>query len=353
MGTHHLIRPWESALFRRCRRAWDLGARERQDYEPVAPTRVFDFDEAVRDALEVYYFPGMWDWNRDIVRPLAIKAFDRSMRRHREDYERHRELSDEQQRDWEDQLERGSDMLACYFDWALEVDRFTPIQVAAQFDIVVPDPDNPDDGLTTPDGRGIWYRVRVDMVVMDEHELYWLVEHTIADSGAWRELDALLLDEQSLTRSWAWQLGFLGEIEGTIHTELSTAAPEHPQTTEVQAMGGPNGFVVQHTSESFRRTEVPRGTVELERRGLEVALETRDMTDPALRLYPNPSWEHCSSCPYRAPCVAMTQGVDEGPILEASFRKRPASDFEPGRLGSVWGFVPDVYRVAEHRSPGG
>lgn len=118
-------------------------------------------------------------------------------------------------------------------------------------------------------------------------------------------------------------------------------------------MGGPNGFVVQHTSESFRRTEVPRGTVELERRGLEVALETRDMTDPALRLYPNPSWEHCSSCPYRAPCVAMTQGVDEGPILEASFRKRPASDFEPGRLGSVWGFVPDVYRVAEHRSPGG
>lgn len=353
MGTHHMIRPWESAMFRRCRRAWDLGARERQDYEPVEPTRVFDFGEAIRDALEVYYFPGMWDWNRDIVRPLAIKAFDRSMRRHREDYESHRELSGEQQRDWEEQLAQGSDMLARYFDWALEVDRFTPIQVAAQFDIVVPDPDDPGDGLTTSDGRGIWYRVRVDMVVMDEHELYWLAEHTIADAGAWRELDALLLDEQSLTRSWAWQLGFLGEVEGTIHTELSTAAPQQAQTTEVAALGGPNGFIVQHTSECFRRTEIPRGTAELDRRGLEIGLETRDMTDPALRLYPNPSWEHCSTCPYRAPCIAMTQGVDERPILEASFRKRPGSDFEPGRLGSVWGFVPDVYRVAEHRSPGG
>ncbi len=352
MGTHHVIRPWESALFRRCRRAWDLGARERQDYEPVEPARVFDFDEAIRDALEVYYFPGMWDWNRDIVRPLAIKAFDRSMRRHRAGYGRHRGLSGEQQRDWEEQLDRGGDLLTRYFDWAAEVDRFTPVQVAAQFDIVVPDPDRPGDGLTTPEGRGIWYRIRVDMVVMDEHELYWLAEHTIADSGAWREVDALLLDEQSLTRSWAWQLGFLGEIEGTIHTELSTAVPQRPQCTEVQALGGASGFIVQHTSDCFRRTEIPRSTAELERRGVEVALETRDMTDPALRLYPNPSWEHCSGCPYRSPCVAMTQGLDEGPILEASYLKRVGSEFEPGRLGSVWGFVPEVHRVAEHRVPG-
>jgi hypothetical protein len=78
----------------------------------------------------------------------------------------------------------------------------------------------------------------------------------------------------------------------------------------------------------------------------------QDMTDPAVRIYPNASWENCSSCAYRQPCLAITQGVDENAILEASYRKRVSEDFEPGRLGSVWGFVPDIYRVAEHRGPG-
>ncbi|MQA12713.1 MAG: hypothetical protein GEV09_00670 [Pseudonocardiaceae bacterium] len=352
MGTHHVIRPWESALFRRCRRAWDLGARERQDYEPVEPAGVFDFDEAVREALEVYYFPGMWDWDRVIVRPLAVKAFDKSMWRQRAAYEQHRELSAEQRRDFEERLEQGADLLARYFDWALEVDRFTPIQVAAQFDVTIPDPDSPGDGLTTPDGRGIWYRVRVDMVVMDEHELYWLVEHRVADP-AWRDLDELLLDEQSLTRSWAWQLGFLGDLEGTIHTELRPGASHAAETTDVAAHDGPSGFIIAHRSESFRRTEIPRGPTELHRRGVEVALETKDMIDPALRVYPNPVWEHCAVCAYRSPCIAMTQGLDERLILEQSYRRRSGPEFEPGRLGSVWGFVPDVYRVAEHRAPGG
>jgi hypothetical protein len=78
----------------------------------------------------------------------------------------------------------------------------------------------------------------------------------------------------------------------------------------------------------------------------------QDMTDQAVRIYPNPSWEHCSSCAYRAPCLAMTQGIDERPTLQASYRKRAGGDFELGRLGSVWGFVPEIHRVAEYRAPG-
>jgi hypothetical protein len=48
----------------------------------------------------------------------------------------------------------------------------------------------------------------------------------------------------------------------------------------------------------------------------------------------------------------MIQGTDENEILETSYRKRVSEDFELGRLGSVWGFVPDIYRVGEHRAPG-
>jgi len=354
VSVNYVARPWESRLFRRCRRAWDLGARERQGYEPIEPAQVFDFGEAMHDALDVYYFPGMWDWNRAIVRPLALAGFEKSMRRQRDAYTQTREVSSAQVQDWERHLELGTGVLERYFEWAHDVDRFTPIQVASQFDIALPDPADPHRGLTTPQGRPLQYRVQIDLVVIDDHELYWLVEHRIINDSRWPDLEALRLDEQALARSWAWQLGFLAKLEGTIHNELRVVAPAAAATPEVQVRVSPGvgGITTQRGTEFFRRTHIPRPELEIERHGIAVALEMQDMTDPSLRIYPNPSWEHCSGCAYRPPCLAITQGVDERPILEASYRKRAGGDFELGRLGSVWGFVPEIHRVAEHRAPG-
>ena len=44
----------DRAAFKRCRRQWDFGARERQNLEPVEAATVPDLDLAVRDALAVY-----------------------------------------------------------------------------------------------------------------------------------------------------------------------------------------------------------------------------------------------------------------------------------------------------------
>ncbi|MDQ3761503.1 MAG: PD-(D/E)XK nuclease family protein [Actinomycetota bacterium] len=352
MSVNYVARPWERRLFRRCRRAWDLGARERQDYELIEPTQVFDFGEAIHDALDVYYFPGMWEWNRAIVRPLAVKGFEKSMRRQRDAYEQVRTLSGEQVRDWEQHLELGTGVLQRYFEFAASVDRFTPIGVASQFDISLPHPTDPDTGLTTPDGRPLRYRARIDLAVIDDHELYWLVEHRVITDPHWPELDQLRIDEQALTRSWAWQLGFLAKLEGTIYNELRAVAPSNGKAeVDVRALPAAGGIITQRSTESFRRTQLPRTELEIERQGTAVALEMQDMIDPSVRIYPNPSWEHCASCVYRPPCLAMTQGIDERPILETSYRKRASEDFELGRLGSVWGFVPETYRVGEHRAP--
>lgn len=74
------------------------------------------------------------------------------------------------------------------------------------------------------------------MALIDEHDLHWLVEHRVVDS-AWTSLDELLLDEQSLTRCWAWQSEFLAPIEGTIHTELRTGVPDETvDGTDVQVI---------------------------------------------------------------------------------------------------------------------
>jgi hypothetical protein len=165
----------------------------------------------------------------------------------------------------------------------------------------------------------------------------------------------LLLDEQSLSRSWSWELGFLAKIEGTIHNELrKDVADGHDaaDAIDVQVMEGPTGLIKQQSNGLFRRTQIPRSESEFERHRTHTALEILDMTDPTVRLYPNPSRENCSSCAYYQPCMAMNYGLDERAILETSYRKRTSEDFEPGRLGSVWGFVPPIVRVAEWGSGG-
>lgn len=357
MSAHHVTRPWESLLFKRCRRAWDLGSRERQDYEPIEPNQVFDFGEAVHDALDVYYFPGMWEWNRAIVRPLAVTGFEKSMRRQRAAYEQFREPTAEQVQDWEEHLALGSALLERYFGWAAQTDRFTPVQVATQFDVTVPDPESPGSGLITQDGRGVQFRARIDTVVIDDHELYWLVEHRIVAGPEWSPLDQLILDGECLTRAWAWQEGFLAKLEGTVHNELRMTLPagagtDQPGEIGLRAVPGAGGVITQRSSGAFRRTHIPRTALEIERHGTAVAFEIQDSIDPGVRIYPNPTAENCAHCGYRAPCLAINQGVDARPILEGSYRHRVAEDFQPGRLGSVWGFVPETHRIDEYRRRG-
>jgi hypothetical protein len=194
------------------------------------------------------------------------------------------------------------------------------------------------------------------MVAVDEHELYWLVDHRVV-SGDWPDLDHLMLDEQILTRSWAWELGFLARVSGTIHNELRLPSPGEPDRPDRAPVSSPGGtgvspevdmqvidrgsrLVRQQSDERFRRTQIPRPRAEIEGAGARVASEARTMTGRNVAVYPTPADGLCAACLYRPPCLALMQGDDPGPILQASYQPRTRPDFEEGRLGSVWGFVP-------------
>jgi hypothetical protein len=62
------------------------------------------------------------------------------------------------------------------------------------------------------------------------------------------------------------------------------------------------------------------------------------MVDPDVRLWPSPSPEHCGSCQFVAPCLAVERGGDVRAVLEAGYRDRGPERVEPGRLGAAtWG----------------
>jgi hypothetical protein len=77
----------ERASFLRCGRQWDLAAGMRQNArqnirqnpEPANSPAAPDLERAIRDALAVYYFPGMWDWDNGVRLPLVGQELDRTL----------------------------------------------------------------------------------------------------------------------------------------------------------------------------------------------------------------------------------------------------------------------------------
>jgi hypothetical protein len=362
----YVIRAGEREWFKRCRRAWDLGSRSRQDLEPLAPEPVLDLGRALRFALALYYYPGMWEWPRAVVLPKVFDGFALDLARQRESVAR--ALTEDEERDWEEQASAGRQLLEAYLEWAPGIDRFVPVRVGADFDVQIPDPRSPGHDLVSPAGEVIRYQGRVDLLVVDEHDAYWVVEHRLAVDG-WAELDELVLGEDPVAACWAWELFYLGmRITGTIHNELRLPA-EEPTVPQVegaarrprardwararakamaaplpghrrmyaQSVTDPGGVVVEEGGDLFRRTRIPRGGEELGRLGIRLAEEALDMVDPALRLYPSPRAESCSRCHFRRPCIAMNEGADPAVLLDAAYRRRPPEGPEEGRLGgSTW-----------------
>jgi hypothetical protein len=360
--------PADRGAFKRCRRQWDLGARERQNYEPARPAAVPDLDLAVRDALAVYYFPGMWDWQRSVVLPLVLQGFARSMGR--------------QPGAGGGELAAGEGLLRRYFDWAPGVDRFSPVQVECAFEVNLPDPAGGDRELVLADGRPIRYQGRADLLAGDEHDHYWIVAHRVVDRFG--PADELLLDEELVAACWAMERLYPGmRVAGTVHNELRWPAPPAPRTAwsrlrrrpvhsdrqnrrsgrhqrglpQHEASGGGRSLpyarrgvarpgppdadtdaVASQGDGEFRRTRVRRDRAELQAMGARLAAEALEMVDPGLSLHPSPAPEHCGTCQFVGPCLAMERGDDVRVVLEAGFRDRGPERVEPGRLGAAtWG----------------
>jgi hypothetical protein len=345
------LRPSDRTWFKRCRRSWDLGSRLRRNLEPIEQPYALDLDRALRDGLAVYYFPGMWEWDRKVVLPLAFAAFEKSMRRQRED----RHLTPAEEETWERGLAEGRQLLDQYLAWAPVADRFWPVRVETDFDVQIPDPTTADTDLVSPEGRAVRYGGRVDLLLVDEYDAYWVVRHRLVDR--FTETDLLVLDDELVAACWAWELFYLGmRISGTIHNELRLGG-EPPDPAEpvrrprashafararaqhrrmyAQAEYVPSEIVEEEGGGMFRRTRIPRTRAALDDLGRRVAVEALEMLDAALPLYPTPTPEHCSACTFRAPCLAMNEGADAEAILTMNYRVRPPEAPEEGRLGAV------------------
>lgn len=333
----------DRAAFKRCRREWDLSSRNRHNLEPESPPGPVDLSRAVHDALAVYYFPGMWEWDRAIVQPLVRQALDRSVRAQVD------AGADEPERE---SIERGHALLDAYAGWAPSVDYFTPIRIDTDFEVNIPNPAAPGLNLVTQDEREIRYGDRVDLLVIDSDDAYWVVQHRLVTDG-WADHEALQLDERTIAWAWAWPHFYLGmQITGTIYNEIrvdaagmDAHAAQAPRSGErlparhrrMYARSGTVSGERLHAegTEDFRRTLVRRGEAELAVAGANLAAEVSIATGADLEIFPSPEPSVCARCPYRSPCLLLNQGADASHELSQSYRQRPPEVVTEGRLGGV------------------
>ncbi len=292
--------PADRSSFKRCRRAWDFGAESRQRLRPRNSSSGPDVATALRRALEVYYFPGMWAWPRPVVLPLVHAAYERAMA----------QVSSEPPPRAED-LSAGHRFLDAYSLWAPTEDVFTPMQVAIDLEINVPDPVLSDRDLVTPEGQAVRFCTWLDGIVFGDDDRPWLLLHRFVTR--WYPTEILGVEMDALTDGWAWTHYALDpRLGGVLFNEL---------------------FVHGSAGESFRRTVVPATGAELAAAGRQLGYEVLDMVDAGLVLYPNPTMANCEPCQFLAPCRAVRTSGSAAVALSDLYERRGAEPLVEGRLG--------------------
>lgn len=358
MAFEYVVPAGDRDAFLTCRRAWDLSARERGNREPAVTEVLADPATALRHALAVYYFPGMWDWQPGMVLRLVRMAFLDELTAQRARYLRaHRaeRLDEEQEQACARARDEGLALLEGYFGWAPTVDELSPVLVGGEFDVQVPDPGRPGRNLVTPAGQPVHYRDRIDLLVIDGADGYWMVEHRLV-RGSFTAPDVLRLTERCLSWCWAWELFYPGmRIEGTVFNELRDDVPvpaEGPATpTRRGSIPQSRGTYLRPWAQpdpplddpgeldpvvtgdgAFRRVVVPRARAELAAFGERLAVQLDAMTAPDVDRHPAPADRRCAACGFRAPCLTMNLGEDPAALLAAGYVAR-THEPTPGRLG--------------------
>ena len=342
-----LISSEEMASFRRCRRQWDFGAPARRNLEPIIDDRDPDVSDAIREALAVYYFPGMWDWDRSMVERLALAALPRFL------------PADSPE------LDIAGAILERYFAWAPSVDGFAPIRVTSTYEARVPDVRAPAQGLLDARGMPVDFAGRIDLLVTDESDRYWAVRHLVS-RGDWTSERVLRIADADLIDAWGWQaaypgLSIVGTVANELRLDLADAAPMAPRPAprphEAQHVAGGGGrSIPQHqrawvggqqpveettrveTGDAFRRTWIPCSPQDYVVAGLRVGRLAAEMLEPTVPVHPTPAAAHCPACPFLDPCIAMNRALAADEMLATAFRPHVRAAVVAGRLGAAtWG----------------
>jgi len=333
----HIVHTSERTQFKKCRQMWDFASPNRQALTPKYEAQALRFGTAVHAGLEHYYDPVTWPLPDGLGAAMAFtEAYP---------FIGDENTSDEDRQAWRDEVQLGIGMLRHYAQWAKSLDTFTPIGVETSFEL-------PIDGVfcSCPNDdhdRQVYYAGRIDLILKDEHDNLWLVDHKTAKG--FKDTEWLALDDQCGSYLWAAQKVTGKQFKGIIYNELLKALPSPPavlkngnlsvnknQNTTLDLFlrsikegdydAAPYLDVLEHLraqgNKFFRRTQVSRSQRELEILEKRIATEAQEMVRPDVAIYPTPGPFNCAYCDFKAPCMGIQDGSEIEFMITDQYKKR-------------------------------
>lgn len=336
-GKVYTVSTSDRVTFKRCRRKWDFGSRNRQSLalttgEVVTPLWLgtgFHF------ALEDHYGYNLFGNPMDSWRAYV-------------DSHRRSELPD----DHKEAGELAVGMLTYFYeDWlpqhgepfpTLWIDGVPQVEVNVRIPLDIPPP---------PGYISVEYSTTFDRLALDPLGRVVVVDYKTAARAY--EAGRLELDPQVSSYFWAARLIYGDQVEGAVWHIFLKAVPDAP---EVLKNGELSKNKQQHTTAAiYRKTlmeyfgKVPPGYADIlnhfaaqeneygdkfitresiyrnltfgENEERKIFSEIHDMIDPGLSLYPNPTRDCSWDCNYKAPCLSMDDGSDFEYMLETEYEK--------------------------------
>jgi hypothetical protein len=377
----HEIHTSERRSFRGCRRRWDWIFRE--SYYPIMTAKPLEFGTAYHLAMETYYNPETWSWDREIISAYAIKAFTEKCLQQKKKALAATDqvaLDPEVEADYAERVLLGQGMLKYYFEQvAPKLDaHLTPLKVEIAFMVPIPHPetgedvwcrcdncwkkwfdrfcDEPDfhDNRARWEGLPVVYAGRLDALVQDSDGGYWIVDWKTARNVSQND-EFLYLDDQVGSYPWAlWKLGI--KVRGFLYHEQRKGYPQPPKKNKARRLGclfsvAKNQDVDYDTYlatiqaedaeayeagyyddmltwlqeagvEYYKRHQIHKSDNELLEIEQNIGWEALDMINPSIRIYPSPGRFACTYCAFRQPCLEKNARGDYQYALDTMFERR-------------------------------
>ena len=372
----HIIRTSDRIQFKKCRRAWDIGSKIRQDLEPIKPRIPLEFGTQIHAGLEAFYDPALWGSHSHKERhALARVAFNKEWIKQYKIHENSGVLNAELQDEYNHHYELGLGMIDNYVNWSITNDRgLTPVYTEVEFEVPIIVPEgfrygyisnfdwSSEGRFLTFKGAPVFYQGRIDLIVRDDKGRYWLVDHKTAGRLE-EDTSFLILDEQMKSYAWAVEHMLGIKVAGVLYNELykGIAAPpaelktirkgcrystSKSQDTDFETMlatvkkydraaftAGYYDHYLTYLKEEgrtfIRRTPITYTSEMLQILGDQIADEAVDMLNSP-SVYPNPNRFGCRWCDHRAMCHAMNDGQDVEWMKTTIYNKRTKSKVTNG-----------------------
>jgi len=327
--------------FKRCRRKWDFRSPLRRHLVPDPPQEIIQlwFGTGIHFALEDYF-----GYNRFGHPSAALEAYLEAFR------------SSELPEGAVEEIAKGIGMMDYFVKWytnwnrnntyaTLVVDGVPQVEVDFRLK------------LTELDGmfdKSVVYQGTFDRIVIDCYGRYWIGEYKTA---ATIDIDKLMTDPQVKAYAWAAEQWYNHEFEGVLYMQLAKNVPEYPRiltngtisvnksqkTThglarELMLQEYPGGnfpekyvellnhLAEQETPEGnrfIRVDEVFTNTYSKVSTYNHIIAEAKEMLDPNVALYPNPTRDCKWDCKeMRTLCIAMDEGSDWEYLIDQYYKPK-------------------------------